>query len=553
MGASAAGAQPPAEPSPLIESIEVRVVNVEVTVTDPDGYPVTGLTRDDFLLYEDGVEQPISNFYSVESNRVRTSAEEQWRTVEDRSPFRRRMVLMVDNNTLSKPERAKALEALQRFVDEKFDGTYEWSVVAVGDEVRVLQPLTRDKYRVRAAIDRIRLMPTNTLRYEGDRLVLNDPVRVRAAQREAAALSESTVGTANDRFTRSLRFESQVTMERNLQATRRTVEGMIQAFQAYANLDGKKILVLVTGGIQMLPEYGYQASGEGGPDRGSAQPPVEDTKLLQLYQDLRETLAAAGRAANAAGFTIYPLKATGIEIANPQLDVGYRSSGATFNPGAFSAAPEVDDADSGQRMLSDATGGLYLTSNRIRESIERIDTDTQAFYSLGFVPAHAADSAFHPLRVEVKDPRVRVRARPGYVDLTDEERLTLYLASPLTFAKDKGTLPVRMEIDRDANDSLVATAILPIASVNFFEREGAYVGRVYLYLTIYDDSGRQVSLIRRSKDLTFPPEREQEARGQELRYGLKFELDKKGRYTVTMTLRDEISGEIGTAVAEVSL
>ena len=40
--------------APLVEKIEVSVVNVDVTVTDRAGKPVRGLTRDDFEIFEDG-------------------------------------------------------------------------------------------------------------------------------------------------------------------------------------------------------------------------------------------------------------------------------------------------------------------------------------------------------------------------------------------------------------------------------------------------------------------------------------------------------------------
>ncbi|MGH9788915.1 MAG: VWA domain-containing protein, partial [Candidatus Acidiferrales bacterium] len=42
--------------------VTTRLVLVDVVVTDKDGRPVTGLTRDDFTLFEDGEPQTISTF-----------------------------------------------------------------------------------------------------------------------------------------------------------------------------------------------------------------------------------------------------------------------------------------------------------------------------------------------------------------------------------------------------------------------------------------------------------------------------------------------------------
>src|SRR3954447_26980897 len=61
-------------PPPLVEKIEVSVVNVDVTVTDRRGQPVSGLTRDDFEILEDGKPQPISNFYVVDAVQAKSDA-----------------------------------------------------------------------------------------------------------------------------------------------------------------------------------------------------------------------------------------------------------------------------------------------------------------------------------------------------------------------------------------------------------------------------------------------------------------------------------------------
>ena len=50
---------------PLVETIEVRVANVDVVVRDRHGNPVVGLTKDDFELFDDGARQNLTNFYEV--------------------------------------------------------------------------------------------------------------------------------------------------------------------------------------------------------------------------------------------------------------------------------------------------------------------------------------------------------------------------------------------------------------------------------------------------------------------------------------------------------
>src|SRR5258707_8475528 len=53
------------------EVIEVRVVEVEVVVTDAHGKPVSGLTKNDFELREGGKPREITNFYAVDRGEIR--------------------------------------------------------------------------------------------------------------------------------------------------------------------------------------------------------------------------------------------------------------------------------------------------------------------------------------------------------------------------------------------------------------------------------------------------------------------------------------------------
>ena len=65
---------PPKQPRPEevgeddIVRVDTTLVGVPVTVMDREGRFVPGLKREDFHIYEDGVEQQIANFASVESN-----------------------------------------------------------------------------------------------------------------------------------------------------------------------------------------------------------------------------------------------------------------------------------------------------------------------------------------------------------------------------------------------------------------------------------------------------------------------------------------------------
>ena len=66
LAAQQSSPQPTAEIPKLVENIDVHVIGVDVVVTDKKGNAVTGLTKDDFQIFENGQEKTISNFYEIE-------------------------------------------------------------------------------------------------------------------------------------------------------------------------------------------------------------------------------------------------------------------------------------------------------------------------------------------------------------------------------------------------------------------------------------------------------------------------------------------------------
>ena len=109
--------------SAVVGRIEVNVVNVDVTVTS-HGQPVRGLTRDDFEILEDGVLQPLSNFFPVESAASMAAtrpgsilpppAGDGPTQMDER--FRRKVLVVIDNvhTTTIKPCAGEAREVRQR-------------------------------------------------------------------------------------------------------------------------------------------------------------------------------------------------------------------------------------------------------------------------------------------------------------------------------------------------------------------------------------------------------------------------------------------------------
>src|SRR3990172_444762 len=55
------------EEAPFSLRVDVDLVVLNLTVVDETGANITNLRKEDFTVYEDGVEQQISSFYPVET------------------------------------------------------------------------------------------------------------------------------------------------------------------------------------------------------------------------------------------------------------------------------------------------------------------------------------------------------------------------------------------------------------------------------------------------------------------------------------------------------
>jgi VWFA-related protein len=150
---------------PLVEKIDVNLVNVDVTVTS-HGAPARGLTRDDFEVREDGVLQTITNFDAVETTPVQvaishggtmaatTASPAAALTPDDR--FRRKTLLIVDYAHTSKVNRNRALQRLEEFIDDPSTAVNDWSIAVAASDIKIVLPLTSDKKRIHACIEAMR-------------------------------------------------------------------------------------------------------------------------------------------------------------------------------------------------------------------------------------------------------------------------------------------------------------------------------------------------------------------------------------------------------------
>lgn len=534
-------AQNPDKLAPLVERIDVSVTNVDVIVTDKSGKPVSGLSRDEFEIFVDGKPQKLTNFYAIQDATVSLATKEDDSEGSiDPDQFRRKIVLLVDNNFIQKPNRDAALSRLDEFVDSHPRANCQWTLIAIGRTVRTVQPFTTSRAAMHAAIARARRLPVWDEQRQLDREILSDPVR-RSGLIDAG-------GGGND-FGQTVRFRAREQTRRNLMATLATARAVIQTCRAFSAAEGKKVIVLVTGGMEMNTTF-------------QAYDTQDDRVLSDMKLETERALDTIVREANAANVNIYVVHARNRTTQAPQHDVANQSSG--INPGsvgslqdAMGSGPiDTTDIDSTSRLLASGTGGLYLPANNVARAMQRIDDDTSTYYSLGFSPQHGDDGIYHHIKVRVKRGGLLVRHREGFRNISMNERLEQSLLSPMSFPKDPGELPVKLVVgipDSRGHQLVVpVTAELPMKLLTIVPHDGAYAGRVHIYLSIYDRDGNNVGYHHFIQDLNVGRDDFECVGRSSFRYHTMIEL-KPGLFTILITLRDDVTNEIGTAIHDLQL
>jgi VWFA-related protein len=514
---------------PLTAQVEVHVVNVDVSVTDSSGRPVPDLTRDDFEIFEDGRLQKITNFAVIRNVTTPASAPaaQQAKAAPEN---RRRILLIVDNNYLGVVERNQALDTVEKYLDTTFAG--EWAVAAIGHSVDMLQSFTTDRALIHAALTKARSMPSSEAQHEISRYVLSE------------RFSRKDDETVPVDYAAKVAFAAREQTFRNLLTIQNTARAVVDTARAYSAEDGKKFILLLTGGMESNTSFtAYEKSN--------------DYEMRELRKQIGEVSDAMVKEANGANFTVHVINARARGMASPQSEVRNHSSGTTSNNmfRNFSNDPiDVTDVDSLPLSIALGTGGMYLPSNDIVGSLRTIDTLTSNFYSLGYSPEHNGDRRYHTIKVRVKRSGVRIANRVGYFDETPEDRLEEMLRVRTQFDTGFGSLPVHVNIGEAApgeRDLVVpVVAAMPLARITVIPQDQNFVGRIHVYCSVFDEKGRNVGFSHKTQEVTLAP---QQLSGQgDFRYTV-FVHVKKGTFTIVITLRDELSNEMGSVSEAVTL
>ncbi len=534
LAAIPAAAQQTGEPASAFgEQIDVRVVNVEVVVTDKQGNRVTGLGPGDFRLRVDGKEVPIQYFTEVrggqavaaeEAGSGQSAAVQGLPALAPGSPVGTSYLVFIDDYFSIPTRRDEVLRSLMdslgrlgpedRMAVVAFDGSKIDMLSNWSDSERAL---TRGFQQAlgRPALGFQRLAELRA--YESSHRI-------------------GTLGTVDARsaFVNRVDLEELSYMELIADHVQRSVMAAVSTMRGFAAPPGRKVMILLSGGWP-FSVVDYVVNDPNRPILSREVPGGE-----QLLAPLVDT-------ANLLGYTLYPVDVPGVESNGPDA-----SDGAPPENGLLNLREQEVQAT--LEYAAKETGGKALINGLRVEAMQTAESDTRSYYWLGFTPERQRNDKRHVIKVEVVREGLQVRSRNDYYDLARKTEVSMMVESALLFGNPPGAASMPMQVGKPVAKGrreieVPVSLAIPLSSMTVVPIDGKHVAELELRIAAIDAKGNRADMplvpIRLVADK--PPS---ESPGQYVRYDTTLRLRKISQHLI-IAIYDPVGGKLTTAEADV--
>ncbi|MEM7588290.1 MAG: VWA domain-containing protein [Acidobacteriota bacterium] len=488
------------------EEIDVRVLNLEVAVTDEDGGHIEGLGPGDFRLLVDGNEVPIEYF-----SEVRYGAALDAGTAE----------AVAGSTVPSLPPGKIVGTSFLLFIDDYFGLARDRKIVLEN----MLATIPRLGPKDRMAV----------VSFDGRKLHLvgNWETSHRAIARNLRqAMSAKPGGLQRrselSRYTLQLRQLGSGLIEESLESIKveyvralsqqvdTVVKAATAAMRAMAKPPGRKVMLLASGGWPYDP-----SSYAVGPDprirnrtkRFSPKPAFDD--LIATANKLSYTINTIDMAGRQA---VSSIDAGNVAIVGDDFAQQAPTTVPDGPGGLGPAGPQPTPEEVTGQLLDDVILGFSTTSGREQEvegplialaeetggqaminsfrstALPRTLEGTSSYYWLGYTPTWARDDKAHKVRVEVLRDDVKIRSRKSFRDLSRESEVTMMVESNLLFDTDLRGHTLEAELGaakrkRGKRLELPLSLKIPMDKVLMLPVAGGFEANLELRVAVIDEKG----------------------------------------------------------------
>jgi VWFA-related protein len=529
-----------AQEGKLVETIEVRVANVDVVVRDRAGNPVTGLTKDDFELFENGVRQPITNLYEV---RRATAADQTAADNTNAAPIevsRRRLLLFVDSASMQPARKKILLASAEKFI-ARMQPEDEAMIVAWKPGLQVVTPFTSDKAKLQLGLAEVeRFAPAG----ESPQIQVTQLKRKIQDLIFTAQTSGSrpllTMAEARKESLQEVSFYA----DRLIAEQGRMLEALNRMAANFAGVDGKKVLLFVGENLPERPgaelyRYVYDQfeplmSRNDNPLDLQVTSGQMGNNRLQQIEDFANT-------ASVDGVTIYAIDAGQIDsdlsAAERDLQVDY---GESFSRNANTAGS--------LKTMAEMTGGVAITqTTNFDLAFDTISRDLDSYYSLGYKPVGEGNIQARKIVVKTKNKAYTVRSREALTVKSNDDQMADKVISNLYTDAASSAWPITVRTGRPRQDGrhfVVPVEVVMPSTITLLPQDKDLVGQFTLYFVVGTADGHTSEVMRSPHDLRLPATGEALMRAKPMTFTTALRLN-PGESTLSVAAVDRLSGTTG--------
>ncbi|MEM1246382.1 MAG: VWA domain-containing protein [Acidobacteriota bacterium] len=521
LSALGAGAQAPDEV--FSEVFDVRVVNLEVVVTDRKGNRITGLQPEDFELFVDGEPTTIDYFTEVIEGAVQEGeglASAYTLNEEGRLPIN--YLVFFDDYFSIAVDRNRVIDGLLDELDSMGSGDRMAIVRFDGKKLDMVQSWTRSKLEMEESLQKARRERTFGIQRLAD-------------IRRVAGFGDSSFrpfgGASNE-----LTLEERYVVERLTSQVDRAVSAATSALRSLGRPGGRNVMLMMAGGWPFDPvEFVLD---------DLTRPVTERLPTDARFAPLIDT-------ANLLGYTLYPVDVPGLTATAVTRTADEIASTDLLRP--TSVVREQGLHQTLELLAKDTGGRAMINSNRAKV-LGMAAEDTLSFYSLGFNAPRAGDDQEHRTEVKVKGDRLRVRARKGYIDFSRSREVTFAVESALLFGAPPSTEPLQVRLGKPKRSGLRRMTAeleigIPSSAMTFLPGPEGETAQVELRIAVLDEDGAKADTP--VIPLVFGRRTGAAETGQIVPYATKIQLRRK-RQSLVIAVYDLASGAIVSSVVDVN-
>ncbi len=410
-------------------------VQIHVSVEDRDGQAVTGLTREDFELKDNGITQKILSLtipspsiteispdseIPVFSNSVENFREEETNSI----------IILLDWVNTKLEEQIYARNQALEFI-QKIPSGQKVELLVMDRNLRIIHDLTGN---TRSLLDKIRTI--------GNPLMTDMDLSIFDSSTTSSSPGSGNLFSANSNY---LEFQ-------RVNAVTRTTDSFVTIANRMKSVPGRKILIWLSAGFPIIEDFHLK----------QARLPAQAKFAVSKIQ-------AATKVLNEANIAVFPVDARGLST----------------DPNAHYHFPVMTE-------FASRTGGrVWINRNDLSFGMIRAVESSRSGYVLGYqLPESQTENREHRIQIKAKKPGLHLRYRKTYIEPKDqtggqENEINQVLQSPFNWS----SIPLALRAVRQ-QDNLLMQIKVGIGNVPMEFRNNNWTGTLNMVAQCFTASNQ---------------------------------------------------------------